>query len=128
VAGNDNGKKSHTDRVRTLAKYIAEQPDDDEITGQHLIDAMKAGVALGVETTSKTRAMSKQEAEEITLTDHGQPPRRPISEAPKSGVPGLIAAVSGGAARIVSAVNNVYALLALTLLVGAFIAWLRLRP
>ncbi len=84
MAGNDNGKKSHTDRVRTLAKYIAEQPDDDEITGQHLIDAMKAGVALGVETTSKTRAMSKQEAEEITLTDHGA--KKQESDAPPSKV------------------------------------------
>jgi len=96
-----------------------EWEDDEPITGQHLVEAMKAGAAIA---TGKHRALGPDEP---TPTE---PRGKPISVAPKSGIPGLIGAVSGGAARIVSAVNNVYALLGLALLVAAFIAWLRLRP
>jgi hypothetical protein len=68
-----NGKiPTHTDRVRELAKYIAEQPDDEpeEITAEHIIEAMKAGAVIA---TGSHAAMSKARAEEITLTDHGVP-------------------------------------------------------
>ena len=98
---------------------------DDEPTGDIVLNPPKGSrTEVGPDATGKMRAVIISE-DEITPYD---PPRKPLSEAPRSGVPGLIAAVSGGAARIVSAVNNVYALLALTLLVAAFIAWLRLRP
>jgi hypothetical protein len=103
-----------------IAELEGEDWDDaDEITAEHLIDAVKAGAVLA---TGRHQTLKM---DDVTPTD---PPRKLISDPPKSGIPGLVAAVTTGAARIVAAVNNVYALLGLALLVAAFIAWLRLRP
>jgi hypothetical protein len=116
-----NGKiPTHTDRVRELAKYIAAQPDDEpeEITAEHIIEAMKAGAVIA---TGSHAAMSKQRAEEITVTDHAVP-------EPKSGIHGIITAGGGFVLGLVKAVNNFYAFGTLVVLLAAFIAWLKLRP
>jgi hypothetical protein len=115
-----NGKiPTHTDRVRELAKYIADQPDDDERTSPEIIiEAMKAGAVIA---TGSHAAMSKARAEEITLTDHGVP-------EPKSGIHGIITAGGGFVLGLVKAVNNFYAFGTLVVLLAAFIAWLKLRP
>lgn len=113
------------DPLEELDDVIAELEGaewEDEITAQDLMDAVKAGAVIA---TGKHEAMSKLQADEVTPYD---PPRKPHTDPPKSGVPGIIRAITTGARDLVSAVNNAYALLALALLVAAFIAWLRLRP
>jgi hypothetical protein len=46
--------------------------EDEEITAEHLLDAVKMGAVIA---TGKHQAMSKDQADEITLTDHGVPPK-----------------------------------------------------
>ena len=77
---NENGKGgSHTDRVRDLAKYIADQPDEiSEVTEQHF--HLPKGTTLETDQTGRLRAISH---DEITLTDHGIPPK-PESVPPKA--------------------------------------------
>jgi len=83
---NENGKGgSHTDRVRDLAKYIADQPDEiSEVTEQHF--HLPKGTTLETDQTGRLRAISH---DEITLTDHGSPPK-PESEPPPSKLSPLV--------------------------------------
>ncbi len=98
---------------------------DDEPTGEIHINPPKGSrTEVGPDATGKMRAVIISD-DDITPTD---PPRKIQSEPPKSGIPGYIAAGAGGVAKVLAAVNNAYTLLALALLVAAFIAWLRLRP
>jgi len=72
MAGNDR-----TDRLRRRADEL-EGLDDDEITGQDLLEAVRVGVAAA---SGKHQSMSKQEADEITLTDHGAAPKHDSTPA-----------------------------------------------
>jgi hypothetical protein len=84
-----NGKaSSNTDRARELAALIAAQPvekpapppDDEEpeeITAQHLIDAMRAGAAVAVEATGRHRAMQQEQAAAVTKPDNPPPDSQP---------------------------------------------------
>jgi hypothetical protein len=84
-----NGKaSSSTDRARELASFIAEQPDGkpapppadeepEEITAQHLIDAMRAGAAVAVEATGRHRAMQQDQAAAVTKPDNKAPESQP---------------------------------------------------
>lgn len=67
-------------RLRRLARELRDSDDDEEITAEHLIDAMKAGAAI-VNETGKHRALGPDEP---TPTD---PHRKavPTSSPPKSG-------------------------------------------
>lgn len=113
----------HTDRVRRLAQRIRDE--DDEITEQHLhLDNLPPGTKIDTDATGRLKAISIPDDDRVTPTDPG---RKPISVAPKSGFQGLLATSGGVVVKVVSAVNNPYALGALALLVAAFIAWLRLR-
>lgn len=69
-----NGKPpGHTDRVRELARYIADQPD--EITETQII--VQPGASVHVDQTGRHRAMGN---EEITQTDHGKPKQDSLPE------------------------------------------------
>jgi hypothetical protein len=94
---------------------------DDEVTAEHYFNVEPGGTLI-VDQSGKHKALGP---DELTPTD---PPRKVQSEPPKSGIPGYISAGAGGVAKVLAAVNNAYTLLALALLVAAFIAWLRLRP
>jgi hypothetical protein len=96
---------------------------DDEPTGEVHVH-MPKGTTLEADATGKLRAISIHD-DDITPHD---PPRKQSDPPPKSGIPGLLHAGGGVIVRVVGAVNNPYALLALALLVAAFVAWLRLRP
>jgi hypothetical protein len=60
--------------------------EDEEITAKHLMDAVQMGAVIA---TGKHKAMSKDQADEITLTDHGSPPK-PESEPPPSKLSPLV--------------------------------------
>jgi hypothetical protein len=110
-----NGKQSHTDRIRELAGYIEET---EEVTGNvHL--HLAPGTTVDADATGKIRAVSNHEIE-VTRPDHARP-----SEGPKSG---LVRSVGGVVVSVLKAVNNPYALGALAIIAGSFVAWLVLRP
>ena len=103
-------------KLRRLAAELRDA-DDDETTGDIIV---QPGATVIVDQTGKHRAL---QPDEVTPTDRGKK-----SDPPKSGLSGAIATGGGVLVKVVSAVNNPYALGALALLVAAFVAWLKLRP
>lgn len=61
-----------------IAELEGSEWDDDEITAEHILEAVKVGAAAA---SGKHQAMSKDQAEEITLTDPNI--KRPSSVPPK---------------------------------------------
>ena len=99
----------------------SEWEEEDEITAEHLIDAMKAGAALAVTATGKHRALTDLDQ---TPTD---PPRKPISVAPKSGIPAILHGAGSAVAKVLGAVNTWPTVFGLGLLVIALGIYLYFR-
>jgi hypothetical protein len=112
---SDNGKGSgHTGRVRELARYIADQPD--EITETNI--DVQPGATLIVDQSGKHKALKADQTDVITKTDHGRPPM-PSGEAIEKSANFLV--------KVVGAVDTwpkLWGLLGL-LALAAFGAWLR---
>jgi hypothetical protein len=73
-----------------IAELEGSEWDDEEITAEHYIHVEKGGTVI-VDQTGKNRAMSKQEADEITLTDHGALPKQQSDPPPSKVSPLSIA-------------------------------------
>ena len=74
-------KFAHNQAAREKAVERLEGIDweDEEITAEHILEAVKVGAAAA---SGKHAAMSKDQADEITLTDHGTPPKKESDPPP----------------------------------------------
>lgn len=121
-AGTTREKFAHNQaaREKALERLEGIEWEDEEITAEHILEAVKVGAAAA---SGKHQAMSKDQADEITLTDHGAPPKQQ-SDPPRSGVSGAISAVGSAAAKI----NTWPAAVAVVAFVAGVVAYLLLRP
>lgn len=77
---------NQAERERAIARLEGADWEEEEITAEHILEAVKVGAAAA---TGKHSAMSKDQAEEITLTDHGTAPK-PDSDPPPSKLSPLV--------------------------------------